>query len=59
MKNGLQLSIDDFDTGYSSLSYLKRFPIDKLKIDQSFIEGCHNSDEDKAIITTIAVLGKI
>jgi len=55
---GVELSIDDFGTGYSSLSYLKQFPVDKLKIDQSFIRECHNNDEDKAIINTIIALGK-
>lgn len=55
---GLMLSIDDFGTGYSSLSYLKQFPIDKLKIDQSFIFNINTNDADKAIVSTVVDLGK-
>lgn len=57
-KIGVQLSIDDFGTGYSSLSYLKQFPIDKLKIDKSFISEIPNSQKDMAIAKTIIALGK-
>lgn len=54
---GVKLAIDDFGTGYSSLSYLKQFPIDKLKIDQSFIKQMHIHSDDQSIVRTIIDLG--
>jgi diguanylate cyclase (GGDEF)-like protein len=55
---GVRVAIDDFGTGYSSLGYLRRFPVDALKIDRSFIEGIATSKEAAALIHTLVQLGK-
>ena len=52
-RHGFKLSIDDFGTGYSSLRYLKDFPLDELKIDQSFINNIDTNQHDEAIVSTI------
>jgi EAL domain-containing protein (putative c-di-GMP-specific phosphodiesterase class I) len=55
---GLRLAIDDFGTGYSSMNYLRRFPIDELKIDRSFIANMGREPAQLAVVRSIVKLGE-
>ena len=54
----MQLAVDDFGTGYSSLSYLRKFPIDALKIDQSFVRQITTAPDETTIVTAIISMGR-
>jgi diguanylate cyclase (GGDEF)-like protein len=55
---GVRIALDDFGTGYSSLSYVRRFPLDELKIDRSFVDRIAQADGDSALVSTIATLAE-
>ena len=57
-KQGVRISMDDFGTGYSSLNYLKRFPIDRIKLDQSFVRDLPGDKDDAAIAMAVIAMGR-
>lgn len=56
--HGIRIALDDFGTGYASLSHLKRFPVDVLKIDRSFLKGVGSDADDTAIVGALIGLGQ-
>jgi EAL domain-containing protein (putative c-di-GMP-specific phosphodiesterase class I) len=55
---GVQIAVDDFGTGYSNLAYLRRFPVDMLKVDKSFVDGMEENSENSAIVETVISLAR-